>query len=68
MTVLAQISVGRDFSRFALRSARSTASRSWPSTSGITCQPYASKRRRTSSVNHCLIRPLSESIEMPLSS
>jgi hypothetical protein len=39
MTVLQQIRLGRLFSRFALRMARSTASTSWPSTLGITCQP-----------------------------
>src|SRR6185503_15324744 len=37
--VLQQIRLGRLFSRFALRIARSTASTSWPSTFGITCQP-----------------------------
>src|ERR1051326_5055209 len=72
MTVLQQMSVGRLFERllslFALRMARSTASTSCPATFGMTCHPYGPKRLGTSSVYHSAIWPLSESIEMPLSS
>jgi hypothetical protein len=49
----------------AERIAASTASTSWPSTCGITFQPYASKRFGVSSVNQCFASP---SIEIPLSS
>src|SRR5450631_191364 len=65
MMVLQQMSVGRSVLVWALRIAASTASTSWPSTPGMTCQPYASKRRGVSSVNQPLTSP---SIEMPLSS
>ncbi|CSC94574.1 Uncharacterised protein [Vibrio cholerae] len=51
MMVLVQISVGRDVSAFAASIAALIASASWPSTAGITCQPYASKRFGVSSEN-----------------
>ncbi len=51
MIVLQQISVGRSVAVVRRSIAASTASTSWPSTSAITCQPYASKRRGVSSVN-----------------
>ena len=68
MTVLQQINVGRERSAFAATIAASIASGSWPLTPGMTYQPYPSKRRGVSSVNHCRIEAFSESIEIPLSS
>ena len=64
ITVLQQISVGLS-DAFAFWIAASTASTSWPSTCGITFQPYASKRFGVSSWNQFTTSP---SIEMPLSS
>jgi hypothetical protein len=65
ITVLQQMSVGRLEPARARSIAAATARASWPSTFGITFQPYASKRRGVSSRNHPSTLP---SILMPLSS
>ena len=65
MFVLQTIKVGLSTLVRARAIAASTASASWPSTFAITCQPQASKRFGTSSMNQGATAP---SIEMPLSS
>ena len=65
MVVLQQIRVGFSEQVRACSMARWTASASWPSTFGITCQPKPSKRLTMSSPNQPRTGP---SMEMPLSS
>src|SRR5210317_1677751 len=63
--VLQQINVGLSETDLASWIALSIASKSWPSTSLTTCQPYDSNRPAVSSVYQPSMCP---SIEMPLSS
>ena len=65
MIVRSTISDGRPVSAWATASARSTAARSSPSSTCCTCQPYASYRVPTSSVNAMAVL---SSIEIRLAS